>query len=96
MVQEFDLRALHSKHYFCRVATHNDVFATVRICRYNVINRFTAALWLQMMKKKLTQDISPRDVQEVFVGDVFRSLVKCYNERDVKNVSQRDGFVFAV
>jgi len=44
----------------------------------------------------LTQDISLRDVQEVFVGDVSKSLVKCYNEGDVKNVSQRDVFVFAV
>jgi len=48
------------------------------------------------VEKNLTQDISLRDVQEVFVGDVSKSLVKCYNERDVKNVSQRDVFVSAV
>jgi len=48
------------------------------------------------MQKILTQDISLPDVQENFVGDVSKSLVKCYNERDVKNVSQRDVFVFAV
>jgi len=28
--------------------------------------------------------------------DAVKSLVKCYNERDVKNVSPRDVFVFAV
>jgi len=49
-----------------------------------------------MMHTFLTQDVSLRDVQEVFVGDVSKSLVKCYNERDAKNVSQRDVFVFAV